>query len=82
MSGFSLSSPASAEVDLGGGDLSLVVVVAVIALLALAVAAGLVRDVLAAGQGTDKMQEIARAVQVGASAYLKRQFERSRSSSS
>jgi K(+)-stimulated pyrophosphate-energized sodium pump len=61
-------------VDLGGGDLSLVVVVAVIALLALAVAAGLVRDVLAAGQGTDKMQEISRAVQVGASAYLKRQF--------
>ncbi|TDC42424.1 sodium-translocating pyrophosphatase [Actinomadura sp. KC345] len=74
MSGLSLSSPVSADVDLGGGDLSLVVVVAVIALLALAVAAGLVRDVLAAGQGTDKMQEIARAVQVGASAYLKRQF--------
>ncbi|QXJ23164.1 sodium-translocating pyrophosphatase [Actinomadura graeca] len=74
MSGLSLSSPASAEVDLGGGDLTLVVVVAVIALLALAVAAGLVRDVLAAGQGTEKMQEIARAVQVGASAYLKRQF--------
>ncbi|MEU8800720.1 sodium-translocating pyrophosphatase [Spirillospora sp. NPDC048819] len=74
MSGLSLSSPASADVDLGGGDLSLVVVVAVVALLALAVAAGLVRDVLAAGQGTDKMQEIARAVQVGASAYLKRQF--------
>jgi K(+)-stimulated pyrophosphate-energized sodium pump len=75
MSGLSLSSPATAaSVDLGGGDLSLVVVVAVIALLALAVAAGLVRDVLAAGQGTEKMQEIARAVQVGASAYLKRQF--------
>ena len=74
MSGLSPSSPVSADVDLGGGDLSLVVVVAVIALLALAVAAGLVREVLAAGQGTDKMQEIARAVQVGASAYLKRQF--------
>ncbi|GGV23490.1 K(+)-insensitive pyrophosphate-energized proton pump [Actinomadura cremea] len=74
MSGLSVSSPAGADVDLGGGDLSLVVVVAVIALLALAVAAGLVRDVLAAGQGTDKMQDIAKAVQVGASAYLKRQF--------
>ncbi|MFB4316301.1 sodium-translocating pyrophosphatase [Actinomadura sp. 21ATH] len=74
MSGLSLSSPAGAEVDLGGGDLSLVVVVAVIALLALAVAGGLVREVLAAGQGTDKMQNIARAVQEGAGAYLKRQF--------
>ncbi|MFD0856263.1 sodium/proton-translocating pyrophosphatase, partial [Actinomadura adrarensis] len=74
MSGLSLSSPAGTEVDLGGGDLSLVVVVAVIALLALAVAGGLVREVLAAGQGTAKMQEISRAVQVGAGAYLKRQF--------
>ncbi|MQY05487.1 sodium-translocating pyrophosphatase [Actinomadura macrotermitis] len=74
MSGLSLSSPAGAEVDLGGGDLTLVVVVAVVALLALAVAAGLVREVLAAGQGTEKMQKIARAVQEGALAYLKRQF--------
>src|ERR671914_1765716 len=61
-------------VDLGGGDLTLVVVVGVIALLALAVAAGLVREVLAAGQGTEKMQNIARAVQEGAGAYLRRQF--------
>src|SRR6266545_5213768 len=74
MSGLPLSSPASSEVDLGGGDLTLVVVVGVIALLALAVAAGLVREVLAAGQGTEKMQNIARAVQEGAGAYLKRQF--------
>jgi K(+)-stimulated pyrophosphate-energized sodium pump len=77
MSGLPLSSPVSAqtaEIDLGGGDLTLVVVVGVIALLALAVAAGLVREVLAAGQGTEKMQDIARAVQEGASAYLKRQF--------
>ncbi len=74
MSGLSLPAQASAEVSLGGGDLSIVVVVAVIALLALAVAGFLVRDVLAAGQGTDKMQEIARAVQEGALAYLKRQF--------
>jgi K(+)-stimulated pyrophosphate-energized sodium pump len=74
MSGLSLSAPTGTAVDLGGGDLTLVVVVGVIALLALAVAGGLVREVLAAGQGTEKMQNIARAVQEGASAYLKRQF--------
>src|SRR4051812_2096000 len=76
MTGLPLSSPAggSEVVDLGGGDFTLVVVVGVIALLALAVAAGLVREVLAAGQGTEKMQEIARAVQEGAGAYLRRQF--------
>src|SRR5713226_4431286 len=61
-------------VDLSGSNLTWVVVVAVIALLALAVAGWLVRDVLAASQGTQKMQEIARAVQEGAAAYLRRQF--------
>jgi K(+)-stimulated pyrophosphate-energized sodium pump len=57
-----------------GGNLTLVVIVAVIALLALAVAGWLVREVLAASQGTEKMQEIARAIQEGAGAYLRRQF--------
>src|SRR5580692_12970931 len=57
-----------------GGNLVWVAVVAVIALMALAVAGWLVRDVLAASQGTPKMQEIATAIQEGAAAYLRRQF--------
>ncbi len=58
---------------LTGGDRGVVVVVAVIALAALAVGYVLLKEVLAAGQGTSKMQEIAKAVQEGANAYLKRQ---------
>src|SRR5581483_3258332 len=45
-----------------------------ISLIALLFAYYLVREVLAAPQGTDKMKEIARAIQEGASAYLRRQF--------
>src|SRR5256885_12001448 len=56
-----------------GGDRGVVVVGAVIALAALGVGYVLLKEVLAAGQGTAKMQEIAKAVQEGAFAYLKRQ---------
>ncbi|HYG93971.1 MAG TPA: sodium/proton-translocating pyrophosphatase, partial [Nocardioides sp.] len=57
-----------------GGDLVLVIAVAVIALVSLGMAALFRQQVLSAGEGTVKMQEIATAVQEGAAAYLTRQF--------
>ena len=66
---------ASGAASVTGANLTWVVVVGVVALLALAVAGWLVRDVLAASKGTAKMQEIALAVQEGAAAYLRRQFK-------
>jgi K(+)-stimulated pyrophosphate-energized sodium pump len=73
MSGFILAQ--GGGLDLSGGDYTVVGVVAVVALAALAVGAILMRGVLAAGQGTPRMQEIGRAIQEGASAYLNRQFK-------
>ena len=49
-------------------------VILLVSLLALGFAYYLVREVLAAPEGTEKMKEIAKAIQEGASAYLKRQF--------
>jgi K(+)-stimulated pyrophosphate-energized sodium pump len=49
-------------------------VILVVSLVALVFAYYLVREVLAAPEGTEKMKEIARAIQVGAKAYLNRQF--------
>ncbi len=61
--------------DLSGANISYVVVVAAIALVALGFATALRSSVLATGQGTEKMQSIAAAVQEGASAFLTRQFK-------
>src|SRR5215210_3485990 len=65
---------APAVVDVSGGNLVLFIVVALIALGALAMAAMFRQEVLAAGEGTDNMKNIAQAVQEGANAYLTRQF--------
>ncbi|MEW2426752.1 sodium-translocating pyrophosphatase [Micromonospora sp. NPDC047644] len=60
--------------SLTGSNVTYVVIAAVVALVALGFAAALTKTVLAAGRGTEKMQEISGAVQEGASAYLLRQF--------
>ncbi len=62
------------DVTLDGGNTSVVIVVAVIALIALVMASVFRRQVLAADEGTESMKTIALAVQEGASAYLTRQF--------
>ena len=59
---------------ISGSEKGLVVGIGVIAILALVFAGSLVREVLKADKGTAKMQEIAKAVQEGARAYLNRQF--------
>jgi K(+)-stimulated pyrophosphate-energized sodium pump len=73
MTGLTLAAE-SDSLDLSGANLTYVVVVAAIALVALGFAVALRNSVLAAGQGTEKMQSIAAAVQEGASAFLARQF--------
>ena len=63
------------DVSLSGGNIAFVVVVALIGVVALVMAGMFRQEVLAADEGTDRMKEIGRAVQEGASAYLTRQFK-------
>lgn len=62
------------ETALGATSMTIMAVIAVIAVISLAIAGVLARKVLAADEGTKSMQDIAAAVQEGASAYLGRQF--------
>jgi K(+)-stimulated pyrophosphate-energized sodium pump len=73
MSGL-LAASEGAKVAVSNGQLGLVAVVAGVAIIALLTAGYLVREVLAASEGTANMITVARAVQEGAQAYLRRQF--------
>jgi K(+)-stimulated pyrophosphate-energized sodium pump len=68
------ASAALSTVQVTGSNLNITYVVLAVALGALGIAFALRQQVLAASDGTAKMQEIAEAVQEGAAAYLARQF--------
>ncbi|SDP95321.1 K(+)-stimulated pyrophosphate-energized sodium pump [Actinopolyspora xinjiangensis] len=72
--GHVLAQEPSSLLRLDAADYTIVGVVLVVALAALVFGYVLIREVLAAAEGSERMREIARAVQEGASAYLNRQF--------
>jgi len=61
--------------ELKGGEWAVLGLSGAAALLAIAVGFYLAKSVMAADAGSPKMQEIAKAIQEGALAYLKRQFK-------
>src|ERR687889_406289 len=69
-----LAQEASAEVEFGSGESLALFAIMAVCVLALLVAFVLVRQVLSSDQGTERMREIARAIQEGSRAYLSRQF--------
>lgn len=69
------SAESGSALELTGNNLTYVLVVAAIAIVALVMGFVFRRQVLAADPGTEKMQEIGAAVEEGAQAYLARQFK-------
>ncbi len=63
------------DIDLGGGEYSIVVVVLLISIAALIMGWKFRQEVLATSPGTDSMKQIGAAVQEGAQAFLRRQFK-------
>src|SRR5689334_19753681 len=59
---------------LNGGEWAILIGSALTALLAIGVGFALMRGVLAEDEGTETMKDIAKAIQEGAMAYLKRKF--------
>jgi K(+)-stimulated pyrophosphate-energized sodium pump len=74
---FPVLAPAAtgSELELSGTNLTLVLVVGAIALVALVMGTFFRRQVMVADTGTEGMRTIAGAVQEGAQAYLARQFK-------
>jgi K(+)-stimulated pyrophosphate-energized sodium pump len=68
------ASAALTNVQVTGTNLNITYIILAVALAALGIAYALRQQVLAANDGTEKMREIAEAVQEGAAAYLARQF--------
>jgi K(+)-stimulated pyrophosphate-energized sodium pump len=69
------SAESGSALELAGTNLTLVVTVAAIAVVALVMGFVFRNQVLSADPGTEKMQEIGAAVEEGAQAYLARQFK-------
>src|SRR6476660_10454063 len=65
----------AADLQLDGTNLTLVIAVLAIAIIALVMGVFFRQQVLAADPGTEKMQDIGAAVEEGAQAFLARQFK-------